>query len=218
MIRCPRGKRDRNESVDGPTGANGTTMAGTSGTVSPNSSRGWATAGCIFREDHLVVAAAAPGRVLCADVAQMTLASIDVPHTTLSPSVAVPQTMLSPSDAVPQMTLSQSAPPQSVPHDDVVAVRLVPQTMLSPSDDVPQTTLSPSPPCPRRRCRRHPPSCPTRCCRRSSQRLGHAPDDVVAPRVRGRRDHAARQAMVAPDDLAAPHRLRRHAVARARFR
>src|SRR6185436_14177403 len=40
-------------------------------------------------------------------------------------------------------------------------------------------------------------------------RLGHAPDDVGAPGVRGRRHHAAGQAMVAPDDLAAPHRMHR---------
>ena len=82
--------------------------------------------------------------------------------------------------------------------------------MLSPSAIVPHTMLSPS----------------LAACHR------RAPDDVVAiggvlamphttfarPGIRLGQDDAARQAVVAPQDLAAPDRLRRHPVARLRIR
>ena len=112
-----------------------------------------------------------------------------VPQTMLSSSL-VPQTMLSPSNVVPQTMLSSPSVPQTM-----LSSPSVPHTMLSPlASCVPQTMLSqPSP---------H--SVPHTMLS-SSLRPWAAPQITLrGPGVADRAEVAARDPMVAPDDLLAP--------------
>ena len=172
-----------------------------------------------LRVDHLVVAAAAPGRRRLRSTSPQTMLSpsVEVPHTMLSPSSAVPQTMLSPSTRCPRRCCRSRRRRSRCPTRCCRRRR----------------------PCPRRCCRRRrrapddvvaAGACPRRCCRRRRR----APDDVVARSSRSVPHtmlspscpaswprptrcccahalavgmmHAARQPVVAPDDLAAPDR------------
>src|SRR5215213_4013212 len=103
------------EIVDTVDSTTGSTDGSASGSLSPNSS---CTLGSGSRSLSGYITCSSPllpqVASSSADVAQMTFASVEVPQTTLSPSLAVPQMMLSPSDATPHTALSQSAPPQSV--------------------------------------------------------------------------------------------------------
>ena len=174
-------------------------------------------------DDVVAVAGGAPHDVV---------AGIAVPQTMSSqsaPPQSVPQTMLSPPPPCPTRCCRRRRPcprrccrrrrrcptrccrrDRGAPDDVVAASRCprrccVPQTMLSPFA-VPHTMLSP-----------RSPRCPRRCCRRL---LVLATPQVVpsAHALRGRQDHAARQQVVAPDDVLAPHALHRVRVAGLRGR
>ncbi len=137
------------------------------------------------------------------------------PHDVVGDSARAPDDVVVVANRAPDDVVAQSAPPQSVP-----------QTMLSSSRAVPHTMLSPSPDaCPTRCCRSFASvpqtmlsseveRCPRRCCRRCA-RVPHtmlsptasergAPDRRELPGVAVRADDAARQPVVAPDDLLAP--------------
>ena len=189
---------------------------GTSGTMSPNSR-------LETRQRFAVV------------VGESTsVSSASACPTTMSSSAPVPQTMLSPSCGAPDdvVAVCRGAP------DDVVADRPCPTRCCRSRrrrSRCPRRCCRRRARCPRRCCRRRRACprrccrrrrwCPTRCCRRRAiepQTMLSPPSPASSPSPRPRccaqafavrLDDAARQAMAAPDDLAAPHRLHRHAVA-----